>query len=182
MKTSRSALFLKSALALALAAPMLASAESELVIGAATTTGADARLNFQVIIPPFISLRVGTAGNGNIDTVNFNLTQAQAEAGGAIAAAPVEVALLSNVGDVRLSAAGADLTGGGNTIPLTSITVASDNSGLPHPAFGSNTTVTPTAGRVVSRTANWTYTYNHDAATVGEGTYTTQVTYTAARP
>lgn len=182
MKTARSSLLLKSTLALTMAMPLLASAESELVTGAATTAGADARLNFQVVIPAFISLRVGTAGTGNVDTVNFNLTQAQAETGGAIAAAPVQVALLSNVGDVRLSAAGADLTGGGNTIPLTAITVASNNTGLPHPAFGSNTTVTANAGRVINRTAEWTYTYTHDAATVGEGTYTTQVTYTAARP
>lgn len=181
MKKSSTTLFTRIAVALALAAPLLASAESALVTGTATTTGAAARLNFEVSIPGFVSLRVGTAGTA-VDTVNFNLTQAQAEAGGAIASAPVEVALLSNVGNVRLAAAGGDLTGTGGTIPLTAITVASNNSDLPHPSFGSNTTINPNSGRVVNRTAQWTYSYNHDATTVGEGTYTTQVTYTASRP
>ena len=42
MKKSCSSLFVKSAIALALTAPMLASAESQLVTGNATATGAAA--------------------------------------------------------------------------------------------------------------------------------------------
>ena len=165
---------------------MLASAESELVTGAATTTGADARLNFQVVIPAFISLRVGTAGVGNVDTVEFNLTDAQAAASGSYAATTnptVAVALLSNVGNVELASLGSPLTNsGGDTIPLSAIAVTSDNGALAHPGFNTSTTINPSAGRIVNRTANWSFAYNHDATTVGDGTYTTQVTYTAARP
>lgn len=185
MKKSCSSLFVRSAIALALAAPLLASAESELVTGTATTTGADARLNFQVVIPAFISLRVGTAGAGNVDTVGFTLTDAQAATSGSYAATSnpsVEVALLSNVGNVTLTSLGAPLTSGVNTIPLSTIAVTSDNGALQHPGFNSSTTINPSAGRIVNRTANWSFAYNHDAATVGDGTYTTQVTYTAARP
>lgn len=185
MKKSCSSLFVKSAIALALAAPMLASAESELVTGAATATGADARLNFSVVIPAFISLRVGTAGAGNVDIVEFNLTDAQAAASGSYAATTnptVAVALLSNVGNVTLSSLGLPLTSGLNTIPLSTIAVTSDNGALQHPGFNTSTTINPNAGRIVNRTANWSFAYNHDATTVGDGTYTTQVTYTAARP
>ena len=48
--------------------------------------------------------------------------------------------------------------------------------------INTSTTINPNAGRIVNRTANWSFAYNHDATTVGDGTYTTQVTYTAARP
>lgn len=185
MKKSCTTLFTQTAVALALAAPMLASAESELVTGTATTAGADARLNFQVVIPAFISLQVGSAGAGNIDTVEFNLTDAQAAASGSYAATTnpsVAVSLLSNVGNVALSSVGAPLTSGANTIPLSTIAVTSSNGQLPHPGFNASTTINPSAGRIVNRTANWSFAYNHDATTVGDGTYTTQITYTAARP
>ena len=182
----KKSLFIKTTVALALAAPLLASAESELVTGNATVGGAVARLNFQVVIPAFISLRVGTAGTGvaSIDTVEFNLTDAQAATSGAYAAdvnPSVEVALLSNVGDIALSSLGAPLADGANTIPLSTIAVTSDNSNLPHPGFNTSTTINPSAGRIVNRTANWSFEYNHDATTVGDGTYTTQVIYTATR-
>ncbi|MDO9294126.1 MAG: hypothetical protein Q7U09_21300 [Hydrogenophaga sp.] len=180
----KKSLFIKTAVALALAAPLLASAESELVTGNATVGGADARLNFQIVIPAFISLRVGTAGVGNVDTVEFNLTDAQAAASGVYASVnpSVQVALLSNVGDVALSSLGSPLSDGVNTIPLSTIAVSSSNPGLPHPGFNTSTTINPSAGRIVNSTANWSFAYNHDATTVGDGTYTTQVTYTAARP
>ena len=190
MKTTH--ILLKSALALAMAAPLMASAESSIVTGTNTTTGATADLNFRVVIPEFISLRIGTGAvltnNGTVDTVEFLLTDAQATADGAVAATTggtVQVALLANVGDVDFGSTGADLTDAtsGDTIPLTSITSV-DAGTLANPGF--NTTVTSAAnfGRVVNRSGSWTFSYNHQGATapVAAGDYQTTVTYTAAKP
>ena len=77
-----------------------------------------------------------------------------------------------------------DLSDGTDSIPLSRIAVASAGT-LAHPAFGAAATaVTPTAGRIINRSSNWTFSYNHQGATapVGAGTYETQVTYTAVAP
>lgn len=184
------ALLLKSTLALALATPLLASAESQLVTGTGTGT-ATARLNLQVVIPGYIALKVGTgailSNTNTVDLVNFVLTDAQATTDAAIPATTggvVQVALQSNIGNVNLSSAGAALTSGPDSIPLSRIAVASGGT-LTHPAFGAAaSTVTPTSGRIINRSGSWTYSYNHQGATapVGAGTYTTQVTYTAVAP
>lgn len=184
----KKALLLKSTLALALATPLLASAESQLVTGTGTAT---ARLNLQVVIPGYIALRVGTGNiltnTNTVDLVNFVLTDAQASLDAAIPATTgglVQVALQSNIGNVNLSSAGAALTSGPDSIPLSRIAVVSAGT-LTHPTFGAAaTTVNPTAGRIINRTGTWTYSYNHQGATapVGAGTYTTQVTYTAVAP
>ena len=181
-------LLLKTTLALSLAAPLLASAESSLVAG---NGNAVARLNLQVVIPGFIALKVGTgailSNTNTIDLVDFALTDAQAAADGNVGATSggvVPVQLLSNIGNVNFSSAGAALTDGTDSIPLSRINVASAGT-LAHPAFGAAaTTVTPTSGRIINRTSNWTFSYNHQGATapVGAGTYQTQVTYTAVAP
>lgn len=188
----KKSLILRSAIALALATPLLASAESDIAIGNDTTAangGAQADLNFRVVIPAFISLRIGTAGP-NADTVEFALTDAQAAADGTVAATTnnnLSVALLSNVGNVAFSAAGAALTNTADntqTIPLTAITITPTGT-LAAPGFNATPiTVAPTAGRVVNRSATWAFGYLHNGATgtVGEGTYETTVTYTASRP
>lgn len=184
----KKALLLKSTLALALATPLLASAESQLVTGTGTAT---ARLNLQVVIPAFIALKVGTgairSNTTTVDLVDFVLTDAQAGADGTIAATSggvVEVALQSNIGNVNFSSSGAALSDGTDSIPLSRIAVSTSGT-LPHPAFGATaTSVTPTAGRIVNRSGDWTFSYNHQGATapVGAGTYTTVVTYTAVAP
>lgn len=181
-------LLLKTTLAVAMATPLLASAESQLVSGTGTAT---ARLNLQVVIPGFIALKVGTgailSNTNTVDLVNFVLTDPQTGVDGNVAATSggvVPVQLLSNIGNVNFSSAGAALTSGPDSIPLAQIAVASAGT-LPHPAFGAAaTTVNPTSGRVINRTSNWTFSYNHQGATapVGAGTYTTQVTYTAVAP
>lgn len=184
----KKALLLKTSLVLALATPLLASAESQLVAGTGTAT---ARLNLQVVIPGFIALKVGTgailSNTNTVDQVSFVLTNPQAGADGAIAATSggvVRVEMLSNIGNVNFSSAGAALTSGPDSIPLSRIAVASLGT-LPHPVFGAAaTTVNPTSGRIINRTSDWTFSYNHQGATapVGAGTYTTQVTYTAVAP
>lgn len=184
----KNALLLQSALAVALAAPLLASAESQLVSGTGT---ANARLNVRVVIPGFIALKVGTgailSNTATVDLVDFTLTDPQVGVDGTIAATSggvVPVQLLSNIGNVNFASAGAALTSGADSIPLSRVAVASAGT-LAHPAFGAAATaVTPTAGRVINRSGSWTFSYNHQGATapVGAGTYTTQVTYTAVAP
>jgi len=184
----KKALLLQSALAVALASPLLASAESQLVAGTGTAT---ARLNVRVVIPGFIALKVGTgaimSNTATVDTVDFTLTDPQVGVDGTITATSggaVPVQLQSNIGNVNLSSAGAALTSGPDSIPLSRIAVTSAGT-LAHPAFGAAATaVTPTSGRVINRSGTWTYAYNHQGATapVGFGTYTSQVTYTAVAP
>lgn len=185
----KKALLLKTTLALALATPLLASAESQLVTGNGT---ANVDLNLRVVVPGFIALKVGTGailGNtSTVDLVDFVLTDPQATADGNVAATSggvVPVQLLSNIGNVNFSSAGADLSNGTETIPLSRIAVAVGGGTLAHPTFGAAaTTVTPTSGRIINRTSNWTYSYNHQGATapVGAGNYQTTVTYTAVAP
>ncbi|QHE88529.1 hypothetical protein [Hydrogenophaga sp. BPS33] len=186
----KKALLLPSALAVALAIPMLASAESQLVAGTGT---ANARLNLRVIVPGFIALKVGTgailSNTATIDTVEFALTDAQTSVDGTVpatsaGAGAVPVQLMANIGNVNFSSAGAALTSGPDSIPLSRIAVASVGT-LNHPTFSAAATaVTPTTGRIINRSSTWTYSYNHQGATapVGAGTYTTQVTYTAVAP
>lgn len=188
----KKAIVLKSALAVALAAPLMASAESQLATGTNTTAGASARLDFRIVIPGFISLRVGPGAimtnDTNVGEVLFNVSEAQATADGLInptSGAPVEVALRSNVGTVAFRATGADLTDGTDTIPLTRISATVASGDLSHPAFNAPAlNVAPTSGRVINRSGTWNFTYNHQGATnpVAAGSYTTQVTYTAALP
>ena len=135
----KKALLLKTTLALVFASPLLASAESSLVGGTGT---ANARLNLQVVIPGFIALKVGTgailSNTNTVDLVNFTLTDAQAAADGTVGATSggvVPVQLISNIGSVNFSSAGAALTDGTDSIPLSRITVASAGT-LAHPAFG----------------------------------------------
>jgi hypothetical protein len=53
----KKAMLLKTAIAVAIAAPLLASAESQLAVGSGAAT---ARLDFRVVIPRVLFLAVGT--------------------------------------------------------------------------------------------------------------------------
>ena len=192
----KKSLLLKSTLALALATPLMASAESQLTVG---TGSAVARLDFRVIVPRILFLGVGTgaatlATNTTIDTVTFDFTATPTAVGNgtAVASAPVPVRVFGNNGVITLTAAtvGALTNGTGDTIPWTQITATSSVAGLPSPAIptsgtGAGSAVTVTSGtRVTDRTANWTFSYANSAV-VPPGTYGTtngQVTYTAAMP
>ena len=180
-------LLLKSTLALALTAPLLAQAESNVATNAAANAGgagASARLNVSITIPRFISLQVGTIGTNNVDTVSFVLNETQATTGGAVNAtsgSPVTVALRSNVGSVDLEASGGNLSDGTNNIPLTDLSVTTTGD-LAHPAFGGSLPVAPNVGTaVINRSGTWAYTYNHNTSRAA-GTYTATVTYTASAP
>lgn len=186
----KSNLFLKTALALAIATPLAAMAESTTVNSPAAQTGASAHLNLRVEIPQFISLTVGSPGTA-VDEVNFALTPSQVVNGGTVAATAngtVAVALSANVGDLNFQsttpAGNTNLVDAisGATLPLSTITVDSTGGALAHPAF--NAAATPIAADVngvINTTGSWTFAYNH-AVAQAPGVYTTQVTYTAALP
>ena len=185
------------ALVALLAAPIGANAESssQTGVGAISTS---ARVDFQITIPSFLSLRVGTAG-APIDLVNFTVPAANvgdatpvAGTGGDLGAGSVTAAVLGNGGDVTLLAT----TGGpiGNaaagSISWSRITTASSNPSLPAPvlADGASAGVAVAAANgVVNQTATWTYSYaNLDV--IEAGTYggvnanNSRVTYTASLP
>lgn len=183
------------AVAVALASPLAAHAESNVTTGAAPASlSATARVNFSITIPRFIFLQVGTgtllAANGTIDTIDFqpalnvvgNGTSVAATAGsGNNGNGNVTVRIIGNAGNVTLGATGpANLTSGGNTIPWTQIATAI-SGGATHPTInGANASFTA-ASNVVNVNGSWTYTYLN-TTTPAAGTYTGQVTYTATTP
>jgi hypothetical protein len=197
----KTSLLLKSTLALALATPLLASAESQLITGAGSAV---ARLDFRVIVPRVLFLGVGTgaaaatpANNASIDTVTFDYTTNPAAVGtgaaaGAITGNVVPVRVVGNNGQVSLTAAttGALTNGTADTIPWSEITATSSLAALPSPVIpatgtGAGSNVTLSSGtKITDRSANWTFSYANTAV-VAPGTYGTtngRVTYTAAMP
>ena len=184
-------LMLKTAVALAVAAPLMASAESQLATG---TANASAKLNLQVTIPRVVFLAVGTgaaagplATNATVDTLTFDYTGNPAGVGNGTAAAAqtVAVRVFGNNGQITLASDAATTqlaTGGGSTIPLTQLSVSTDDANLAPPAFGGGTfIVNATNNRVTDRTANWSYSYLNQTVP-DAGTYSALVTYTATMP
>jgi hypothetical protein len=192
-------LFAKSAIALVLAVPMFASAESQLTVGTGT---AAAKLDFRVVIPRVLFLGVGTGAaalstTNTVDSLTFDYTTNPAAVGtGAVAASitnsggftgnAIPVRVFGNNGQVTLAAttSGANLTSGSDNIPFTQITGSSSDATLPHPALGgasSNVTLNAGSTKVTSRTANWTFAYAN-TVNAPAGTYSGQVTYTASMP
>lgn len=193
----KKALFLKTALAVALATPLLASAESQLTVG---TGAAAARLDFRVVIPRVLFLAVGTgatglAANATVDTVTFDYTTNPAALGtgaaaGAITGNVVPVRVLGNNGVIALASTntGALTNATGDTIAWSEITaVSSDATNFASPApSGASVNLGLSGGtKVTSRSASWTFSYANTAA-VPPGTYGTatngRVTYTATMP
>ena len=95
----------------------------------------------------------------------------------------VAVQLWTNNGTSSLSCAGAALTAGASTIPLTDITVTSTVGGtLGHPGANLGCTAAARGSAGVNNLADvWTFGYAPSALPVA-GSYTTQVTYTASQP
>lgn len=189
MKTVRSirGLALTGVAALGLIAMTPAMAESDFDTG--NNPSASARLDFEVIIPRFISFRVGSAGS-TVDTVTFNVAGTDVGNGNAVAGSnAVAVTLLGNVGNIDLvgTTTGPLDNGSGGTLSWTQITSNSSDAGLAAPdlvdgAASATVVVTPNVGTsVVNRTANWSFLYENDNI-VGAGTYEGQVVYTASMP
>ena len=136
----RTSLFIKSVLAAAaIAAPMLATAESNFQTGAGALT-ATAHVDFQITIPKFLFLRVGT-GTGTslarrlrhlatVDQITWAPTAAQvgtgvlAGTGGDLTGGVETAVVVGNSGNVTLSSTttGPLSDGAGDTISYATIT------------------------------------------------------------
>ncbi|MEA3436706.1 MAG: hypothetical protein U9R43_09595 [Thermodesulfobacteriota bacterium] len=202
MKTKARIILLGLVMAIALCYVNFANAESNFATGTAAQSGgsgASARLDFRIVIPEFIYFQVGTIA-GTIDEILFTPTANEVYSGtpgiggsgGDVGGGTVSVVLVSNVGNVEIEETNDGTTGLsdglGNSISYTQISTTSSNAGsLPAPtlsdAGGTTVTIVPNVGTsVINRSERWTYEYNNLAVPPAAGTYTGQVTYTAAAP
>lgn len=184
----------------ALIAPVLSNAESTTINPAIAGSTATAKLDFTVVIPAVLYLRVGAgnaiaaANNANVDSLVFTVpatnlgdSTAVAGVGGDLTAGAVTVRVFSNFGtNVTLnSSVTGQLTNGTDTIPWTQIgvtpaplavtTAGYTNTGIVHPTFsatsGNGTATTLTAAsRMVRQEGKWTFSYNNTNA-YPAGTY-----------
>lgn len=195
MKTVRSirglALIGVASLGLIAMTPALADSEFDVGNGALS---ASADLDFEIIIPRFLYLQVGSAGT-TVDQVSFDLSgvasiadvDANIGTGTPVAGdSTVGVRLVSNAGDVDLEAVGSGtgLSNGTDTIPWSQITgtaATGGATGLDVPVVGAAAITIPATSGVVDRTDTWSFEYANDSLVAG-GTYTGTVTYTATAP
>lgn len=181
------------ALVAVMAAPFAANAESSFTTGTSSPITTTARVDFQVTIPKFLSLQVGSTGT-TVDTIAFAPTAtdlingtAVGGTGGNAGPSGVVARVRGNNGIVSLTAnapATGLSNGAGDFINWSQITTTSSNvAGLPAPVLtnGLSGAVTVAAGRVTDQTSNWTYSFTNSAV-APVGTYTGQVTYTASMP
>jgi hypothetical protein len=195
MKTS---IALKSLLgAGALTLPLMAFAESNVQTGTATSSpGATAHVDFSVVIPKILYLRVGTGSTyssgaltsvNTVDLITFSPAAgtvgngtAVAGTGGDLTGGVETAAIVSNSGNVTLNAtaSGALSDGNGDTIPFTQITTAAttltSTTALPAPVLSNgvsgNVILTAPATKLITQDAKWTFSYAN-AANVPGGTY-----------
>jgi len=181
----------------ALALPLAASAESSVQTGTSTSSpGATAHVDFSIVIPKILYLRVGTGSsytsgaltaNTAVDLITFSPTAAQLGNGTAIAGTGGDLtggvetaAVVSNSGNVTLNAtaSGALSDGAGDSISYAQISTAASTltsaTALPAPVLtnttSANVILTAPASKVIVQDAKWTYTYAN-SATVAAGTY-----------
>jgi hypothetical protein len=208
MKTN--SLFTKTALALALAAPLMVNAESQFTTGAGTPITAAAHLDFQIVIPKVLFLQVGTgtanATNAAINKIDFTVPAVNVGDSSVIAASAVSgdigngtvtAKVIGNNGTITFTSAtlGALANAAGDTISYAQIGTAVANLtsvvALAHPALAdaatTTVTLTPAVGKIMNRDAKWTFTYLNQNV-VAPGTYggvntqNSRVTYTASMP
>ena len=186
-----------------------AHAESQFNTAAGAPTSASARLDFAVVVPKVLYLRVGTGteytSNAANNLISFVVPAAQLGNGTPLGATAVSgdlgngtvtARVLGNNGDVTLTSntLGPMGNGVGDIIAYSQITTTATAlttaSVLPVVglASGNTTTVTvPAVNGVVNRDARWNYTYANSAV-VAPGTYggvnvnNGRVTYTASMP
>lgn len=181
----------------ALTLPLMAFAESNVQSGAATAApGATAHLDFSVVIPKILYLRVGTGSAyssgaltsvNTIDLITFSPAAGTvgngtpvAGTGGDLSGGVETAAVVSNSGNVTLNATASGALGNGNgdSIPFTQITTASSaltsSTPLPAPVLtngtSSNVLLTAPSSKLIVQDAKWTYSYAN-AANVPAGTY-----------
>jgi hypothetical protein len=195
MKTSIALKTLLGAAALTL--PVMVNAASNVVTGTGTIS-ATASVDFSVVIPQVLYLRVGTgsayaatpsvlANNATIDTITFSPAAgtvgngtAVAGTGGDLTGGVETAAIVSNFGSVTLvaTATGALSDGAGDSIAYTQITTTASAltsaTPLPAPVLSNTTsntvTLTAPASKMITEDAKWTFSYAN-AVTVPAGTY-----------
>jgi hypothetical protein len=209
-KSALQSLLLTSAVAVALAMPHAAKAESNFTTGVGSPITATGKVDFQITIPKVLFLQVGTgtnmAANATVNQIAFTVPAANvgdasvisATAGsGDLGNGTVTARVVGNNGNITFSSTtlGALGNGSGDTISYAQIAtaVATNTSvtALAHPALAdaatTNITLTPAVGKIINRDAKWTYTYLNSAV-VAPGTYggvnanNSRVTYTASMP
>jgi hypothetical protein len=183
--------------AAALTLPIMVQAESTVTTGAANLS-ATAHVNFAVVIPKVLYLRVGAGSTytgttpsltnvGTIDTVTFSPAAGTVGNGTAVPGTGGDLnngvetaAIVSNSGSVTLTAtaSGALSDGAGDTIPYTQITTASaqltSTTALPAPVLSNTTSnsvvLTAPATKLITEDAKWTFSYAN-SVTAPAGTY-----------
>jgi len=176
---------IKALLAVTAVTPLLCHAESNLNTGGGSPLATTAHVDFQIAIPKFVFLRIGSgtgsatggwAATATVDLISFAPTPTQVGTGllNATAASGdlgngVETAVVvANGGDVTFSStasAGLSDGAGDNISWATILTTAAHNSTgttlqAPALANGATTSITLTAvGKVVQQDAKWTYQY-----------------------
>ena len=162
-------LLLTSVGAAAVGAPMLATADSG--FGAST---ASADLDFQIVIPDYVYLEIGSAGNV-VDLVTFTLDPATNFPGSGNPVpgdTPIGVTLVSNSNDVTINAVGV----GGGIGPIGWPEILIDNStgttDIDVPAIdgASSASMNPGAAAGLTLTDTWTFSFTN-ANAYAPGTY-----------
>jgi hypothetical protein len=172
----------------ALSLPLVVNAESNVQSGAATTApGATAKVDFQIVVPKILFLRVGTgssyttgayANNGTVDLVTFSPTAAQlgngtavSGTGGDLATGIETAAIISNSGNVTLNAtaaAGGLTNAAGDSINFSQIKTAAAaltagytllNAPVLANGTSANIVLTAPATKTIQADARWTFTF-----------------------
>lgn len=194
-------LILSAAIGATFALPGVSMAEVSSVTGAGTIS-TTARQDFQVIIPRFLQFRVGATA-GTVSLVNCDMSAVagvlgngtgQACAGGDAGAGVSNVSVVSNAGQITLSATTlGQLQSGANNMPFSEITTTTSSANVPAPTLPANGGVSATvnvvmnAAPITNRQATWTYGYANSAV-YASGTYgginvqNGRATYTASSP
>jgi hypothetical protein len=191
MKTSIALKSLMGTAALTL--PLIASAGSSFTSGAGTLT-ATATVNFSVVIPQFLYLRVGAGSSystgalttvAGTDLITFSPAVAAvgnstvvAGVGGDIPGGTETAAIIGNGGAVTLvaSATGPLSDGAGDSISFTQITTAATANAeatlLLAPTLSDTTSseTVPATNKIVKADAKWTFSYAN-TVTPAAGTY-----------
>ncbi|HLX25100.1 MAG TPA: hypothetical protein VKR38_17255 [Usitatibacter sp.] len=212
MNTNLRKNLLKAAVAVAVAAPLFANADSAFTTSGASPYTAAAHLDFAITIPKFLFLQVGAgtsmAANATINQIAFTVPAANVGDASLISASAtsgdlgngvVTARVIGNNGAITFSSltVGALSNGSGDSISYaqikTTVNTNTSTTALSHPTLtdggpGTSVALTPNVGtKVTNLDAKWTYQYLNQNV-VPPGTYggvnaqNSRVTYTASMP
>jgi len=176
-----------TAVAIAATLPLASHAASSFDTTSPYSTTVD--LNFNVVIPTYIFLRVGSAVG--VNTLVFSPTVSYLETpsavlptGGDVSGSDLTIAARGNAGNMTLAASNlANLVSGGNNIPTSTLTASNPTGSITVPAFGGNVSLTAGANGTFNQSGTWRYVWTNPANTVyPPGTYVGTATYTLSAP